>query len=576
MNFEKILEEMKGIGRAQVILVLFAFWTHFIMQFNIYLQMFSQGDENYRCSIPECDESPAKYQTEWLHSAIPQKYDEKTEKYILDNCHMHSYNVTSKSNGTCDLNFFEKSTKVKCQTFIYASKYQTLTKEKINGIVIFSFTCEFDIVVLRIEWDLTCDKSSRLVLSMSIFMAGFLVGIYLFGIISDRLLEGLEEEDIIDKKESAGRSIPKLPYSNQVLINAPTPRTEMKPSRRNVSEFIGTHHRYLLGIPTTGTQTAELFLVALAYNVRDWKYLQIAASCLSLPCLLFFWIGIESPKWLISQKRYEDAKTAIKIFAKMQGKEVPESSLQIPEEEQVNNENEQKKLNPLDLFRTPELRFRMILISIIWFFDSLIYYSISLGVKEIPGSIYVNYSLLAAGDIIAVVTATFAIKYFRRVLCMSASMFSVTIFSFCQLAVAPDASMAIAGLAICGRFVTTITFIMTYVFTAELFPTPLRSSAFGTGSMFSRVGGIAAPYVATVIEVWRPLPVLILGSCGIIGGIVLLFLPETLNKPLPETVDEIEKSTTTQSLPAKLVHKLFSSSSRKEPPIVLKSVLKTI
>ncbi|KAG1682452.1 Solute carrier family 22 member 2 [Nymphon striatum] len=131
----------------------------------------------------------------------------------------------------------------------------------------------------------------------------------------------------------------------------------------SVSEFITTHQRYFLGISNAGWQTSEMCLIALAYYIRDWKYLQIVAACLTLPFLLFFWIGIESPKWLISQKKYEDAKTAIKKFAKMQGKEVPESSLQIPEEEKDNNENVQKKLTPFDLFRTPKVRFRMILIS---------------------------------------------------------------------------------------------------------------------------------------------------------------------------------------------------------------------
>ncbi|KAG1682451.1 Solute carrier family 22 member 4 [Nymphon striatum] len=353
-----------------------------------------------RCSIPQCDDSPTKnHPAEWLNSAIPLKYDEKTEKRIPDNCHMYKYNLTSKSNETCDLDFFENSTIIKCQTFVYAEKYQTLTK----------------------EWDLTCDKRSRLVIGMSVYMAGFLVGVYLFGLISDRL------------------------------------------------NIFGSHCHNTPFV---------------AKRSRD---------------LLRSRIGIESPKWLISQKRYEDAKTAIKTFAKMQRQEVPESSLQTPEEEKDNNENVQKKLNPLDLFRTSNVRFRMILISIIWFFDSLIAYSIALGTKEMNGSIYTNFALVATGDLLAIVALTFAIKYFRRVLFMSACMFSVAIVSFCQLAIAPEAAMAIGGLALCGRFLITLTFNMTYAFTAELFPTPVRSSALGTGSMFSRVGGILAPYVATLI-----------------------------------------------------------------------------
>ncbi|KAG1682450.1 Organic cation transporter protein [Nymphon striatum] len=436
---------------------------------------------------------------------------------------------------------------------------------------------------VRAAWDLTCGKRERLVLSMSIFMAGFLVGVYFFGVISDRFGRKVSiMACIIIQIISSTVIIFSVNFYMYVVLRffiGASGMGLMSSTYILLSEFLATRHRYFLGIAGSGWQVGEFVLIALAYNVRGWKYIQIGASCLALPFLLFFWIGIESPKWLISQQRYEDAKIAIKKYAKMQGKEVPESLLQIPEKEKVNNENEKKKLNPLDLFRTPKVRLRMIVISIIWFFDSLIAYAISLGAKEMPGNIYVNFALLSTGDAIGVCMLTFSINYFNRVLSMSAGLFAVAILLFSQLAVSADAAMSIAALAMCGRFVITMTFGMTYVFTAELFPTPLRSSALGTGSMFSRVGGILSPFVATLvsdklsIEVWRPLPILILGCCGIIGGIILLILPDTFNKPLPETVEEIEKSTKSQSLAITLVRKLCSYSSRKETPIVLKSVI---
>lgn len=70
-----------------------------------------------------------------------------------------------------------------------------------------------------------------------------------------------------------------------------------------------------------------------------------------------------------------------------------------------------------------------------------------------------------------------------------------------------DASYTIAGLAMIGRFLMTVNFGTTYVFTAELFPTPLRSSAMGTSSMFSRVGGILAPFVASLVSSFHTLKI---------------------------------------------------------------------
>lgn len=186
-----------------------------------------------------------------------------------------------------------------------------------------------------------------------------------------------------------------------------------------------------------------------------------------------------------------------------------------------------------------------------------------------------------------------------------------------------DSSYVIAGLAMLGRFLMVLNFNTTYVFTAELFPTPLRSSAMGTGSMFSRVGGILAPIVASLVsfifhlqstflkmentetwmllwitnyirryvrvlsrhrhrlsivylwlqvEVWHPLPVLIMGTCGFIGCVILLFMPETLNKPLPNNIEEIEQVKNNPSFFQKLWKTLRAPDKPRQADIVLKKV----
>jgi OCT family organic cation transporter-like MFS transporter 4/5 len=39
---------------------------------------------------------------------------------------------------------------------------------------------------------------------------------------------------------------------------------------------------------------------------------------------------------------------------------------------------------------------------------------------------------------------------------------------------------------------------------------------------------------------WRPLPLLIYGALALCGGLLSLLLPETLNKKLPDTIEEGE------------------------------------
>lgn len=58
--------------------------------------------------------------------------------------------------------------------------------------------------------------------------------------------------------------------------------------------------------------------------------------------------------------------------------------------------------------------------------------------------------------------------------------------------------------------------------------------------MFARVGGILAPYINLLGEVWKPFPLIIFGVLAFAGGLLSLFLPETLNKTLPETIEDGE------------------------------------
>ena len=51
---------------------------------------------------------------------------------------------------------------------------------------------------------------------------------------------------------------------------------------------------------------------------------------------------------------------------------------------------------------------------------------------------------------------------------------------------------------------------------------------------------ILAPYVVYLDVLSSILPLLVLGILGIVGGVMTLFLPETLDKDLPQTLQDGE------------------------------------
>lgn len=94
------------------------------------------------------------------------------------------------------------------------------------------------------------------------------------------------------------------------------------------------------------------------------------------------------------------------------------------------------------------------------------------------------------------------------------------------------------ALFLIGKLAITTSFCVLYVYTAELFPTNLRHSLLGTCSMFGRIGLIIAPQTPLLATYMSSLPLLMMGSCAFISGILLLNFPETLNKKLPDTIEE--------------------------------------
>ena len=51
-----------------------------------------------------------------------------------------------------------------------------------------------------------------------------------------------------------------------------------------------------------------------------------------------------------------------------------------------------------------------------------------------------------------------------------------------------------------GKFGATAAFNVAYLYTAEMYPTQIRSTAVGMCSMMSRIGGILAPQVLFIIR----------------------------------------------------------------------------
>ena len=93
-----------------------------------------------------------------------------------------------------------------------------------------------------------------------------------------------------------------------------------------------------------------------------------------------------------------------------------------------------------------------------------------------------------------------------------------------------------------GRFFVTIAFGAVFVYASEVFPTSQRTAALGLCSAGARLGGAVAPLVVSIGTVISWLPLLVFGAVSVVASVVTAgALPETLGKPLAETVADCEQ-----------------------------------
>ena len=92
-----------------------------------------------------------------------------------------------------------------------------------------------------------------------------------------------------------------------------------------------------------------------------------------------------------------------------------------------------------------------------------------------------------------------------------------------------------------GKMMASASYAIVYQYTAELYPTSIRSTAVGNCSAVARFGAIFSLMVDLLADIWKPLPLVLMGSSAVLSGLLATFLPETTGLPLPNTMEEAIK-----------------------------------
>ena len=165
----------------------------------------------------------------------------------------------------------------------------------------------------------------------------------------------------------------------------------------------------------------------------------------------------------------------------------------------------------------------------------------SLMVDQFRGNLYLNICISGAVEIPATIIAYPLINKLGRKIPLII-FFLLSSLSLMTCVFLPSTwHNAITSAAMLGKFFITGGFAIAYVYSAELYPTTLRNNGVGINSIFGRIGALLSPAVLLMGELWWLNALFAsLSLLCLLASVGVIFLPETKNSPLPETINKIE------------------------------------
>merc|ERR1719357_2057500 len=409
----------------------------------------------------------------------------------------------------------------------------------------YDFDHSFWVSTMVTEWDLVCEKTWLKTLAKMLLFTGFALGSFCSGLVSDRF----------GRKRAIWTSsvtmlifgvitsfVPWFPLfvftwwvTGTMAIACYTAAfvwtMEMAAGKWKI--YIGMSMNYSWPI-------CRLIIAGLAWTLRDWHWhLQAISAMIAVGSVFLFFLP-ESPRWLIARSHMDEAKKVLSDASKKNGKPIE------PEQIVLTKPSAAAAAGSfLDIMRHPTLRIHTLIMYFNWFTTAFIMYGLALSWQNLTGGLFLNFIIGTILDFPAKTLAMLLVQNVgRKYPYMVGSTFT-GVMIFLTLFIPGDvfpSNWPIVVLALMGNFSTTMCFAILYMYTGELMPTTVRAAGVGSSSLVSKIGGTLSTTVAALADIHPAIPTVIFAAMAIISGAITIFVPETMGRKMPETIDDVERT----------------------------------
>uniref|UniRef100_UPI00398EB25B solute carrier family 22 member 2-like n=1 Tax=Pristiophorus japonicus TaxID=55135 RepID=UPI00398EB25B len=306
-----------------------------------------------------------------------------------------------------------------------------------------------------------------------------------------------------------------------------------------ITELVGFEYRRTVGIINQMCFSFGVMLLpAIAYFMPAWRSLQLMTTAPNFIFLIYYWLMPESPRWLLSRKKKEEA---MKILRKVAKKNKKTFSTKIETVEIEDCDEQLKSPSVKDLVKTPQIRKNTLILMFNWFTSAVVYLGLVMRLGIMGGNIYLNFFISGLVEIPSAIIIVLLVDRIGRRFPFAIGNLLAGASCLITAFIPDDLFWLKASIASLGKLGITIAFLMVCFVNTELYPTFLRNFAVSVCSAMCDIGGVVAPFLLyRLAAIWTEMPLVVFGVIAFIAGGLVLLLPETMGITLPETIEDAE------------------------------------
>jgi len=453
------------------------------------------------------------------------------------------------------------------------------------------------------EWDLVCDRSWLISVTQSLYMGGFILSFLMFGYISDRFgrWRSLMLGALIEILSGFGCALSGSVFSFMIfrfllgLGNA----GRSSSSYLIMIEWVGPKWRlHISTLGSLGWVVGYCAMPWLTLFFLHFRHMQLFVCFYELILVIWLLRIPESPRWLLTHKRFDEAHKVLLGAARFNGlvrrgdencrsdaydlsttnqealartkqtdleskgappnkqEHVPHSRPSSVDEfnvkfghlvDSINSKEFSKnedRLSILDLFRWSNLRRYALILFFVWAADSFIYYGIALRVGDFGGkNLFITFTIAGLTEMPSMVFTIICMKFLPR---KTTNLFILVTTGLLCASQVPLKYYEFYGLQqstiLLAKLFNSCLFTCILYQTMELFPTSIRQTAYSSCSLAGRIGSILAPFIKELAQITNDsVPPIIYATLSFMAAFLIQDLPETKGIDLPDTLLEAEK-----------------------------------